>query len=57
VIAATEDGVVVSLRWRDARSPKPHQLFQVLRVRDGRIIDIQDHGERRRALKAVGAPD
>ncbi len=47
----------MSLHWRETGSPKPHQLFQVLRVRDGRIVDIQDHGHRRRALKAVGAPD
>jgi hypothetical protein len=32
-------------------------MFQVLRLRDGRIFDIQDHDRRRVALSAVGAKD
>ncbi|MDQ6727423.1 MAG: hypothetical protein M3066_14830 [Actinomycetota bacterium] len=56
VLAATEEGVVVKLRWREPSSLKVHELFQVLRMREGRIVDIQDHAHRKTALKAVRAP-
>ncbi len=56
VLIATEEGVVVILRWREPTSSKVHELFQVLRMRDGRVVDIQDHAHRKTALKAVRAP-
>jgi len=56
VIAATGDGVVVGLRWREAASSPQREMFQVLRLRAGRVVDMEDHSNRRTALKAVGAP-
>lgn len=56
MIAATDEGVVVSLRWREPASTGPHELFQVMRMREGRVVDIQDHAHRKAALKALGAP-
>jgi hypothetical protein len=55
VLAATDAGVVVGLQWRSPDRDAPIQLYQVLRLRDGRIFDIQDHDRRRAALSAVGA--
>lgn len=55
VITATGTGVVVALRWRQSMSSAPSELFQVLRVRGGKVVDMQDHATRRSALKAVGA--
>jgi hypothetical protein len=51
----TDAGVVVGLQWRSPDRPQPVELFQVLRLDDGMIVDIQDHKRRRSALKAVGA--
>jgi len=56
VIAATGDGVVVGLRWRGSASSTPRELFQVLRLRAGKVVDMEDHPDRQAALKAVGAP-
>ncbi|MDQ2827364.1 MAG: hypothetical protein M3Y04_10475 [Actinomycetota bacterium] len=56
MIAATDEGVVVCLRWLEPASTAPHELFQVMRMREGRVVDIQDHAHRKAALKAVGAP-
>lgn len=55
-MAATEAGVVVGLHWREPQAPETRALFQVLRFRDGRVVDMQDHRDRRTALRAVGAP-
>jgi len=56
VLVATDEGVVVMLRWREPASPKTQEIFQVLRMREGRVVDIQDHAHRKTALKAVRAP-
>jgi hypothetical protein len=55
VIGATGSGVVVGIRWRETDPPADRQLYQVLRLRDGRVVDMQDHPSRGAALKAVGA--
>jgi hypothetical protein len=55
VITATKAGVVVRLRWRETDSPRSSQLFQVLRLRDGKVVDMQDHADRRSALRWVNA--
>jgi ketosteroid isomerase-like protein len=46
---------VVGLGWREPNVPERNQLFQVLRFRDGRVVDMEDFPDRSRALKAVGA--
>jgi hypothetical protein len=62
VIAATDGGVVVGLQWREpseaseAHGPAGRELFQVLRLRDGMVVDMEDHVDRRKALLAVSAP-
>lgn len=56
VIAATPNGVVVRLGWTDAARRTPVEMFQVLRMRDGRVVDMQDYEQRRAALKGLGAP-
>lgn len=54
VVAAAGDRVVVALRWREAAQPSDEQeLFQVLIFRHGRIVAMQDHRQRRAALRAV----
>jgi hypothetical protein len=55
VIAANPAGLVVRLGWTDARRRTPVEMFQVLRMRDGRVVDMQDYNQRRAALKGVGA--
>jgi len=55
VVAETGAGVVVGVRWRQLDSPKPMELFQVLQLRDGKVVDMQDHDDRRSACKAIGA--
>ena len=55
VIAATSAGVVVGLQWRRWDRPGACELFQVLRLRDGRIVDMQDHRGQKEALRAIGA--
>jgi hypothetical protein len=55
VLAVTDAGVVVGLRWRAPDRDEAIEMFQVLRLRDGRIVDIEDHDRRRPALSAVGA--
>lgn len=53
VLATTDVAVVVGIRWRAPDRKDPVEMFQVLRLRDGRIFDIQDHDRRRSALKAI----
>ncbi|HEX3394349.1 MAG TPA: hypothetical protein VHS52_07460 [Acidimicrobiales bacterium] len=55
-MAATAEGVVVRLRWREPESTTTNEMFQVLRLRDGRVVDMADHPNRRTAMKAIGAP-
>jgi len=56
VIAAGSLGVVVRLGWTDAARSAPVEMFQVLRMRDGKVVDMQDYDQRRAALKGAGAP-
>lgn len=55
LIAATTAGAVVRLDWRQAGRPEVSELFQVLRFRDGKIFEMEDHRDRGKALKALGA--
>lgn len=54
VIAATQASVAVELRWGDSTSSTPSHVFHVLRLRDNKVVDMQDHKSRKAALKAVG---
>lgn len=56
MVAETAEGVVVDLQWREPASTTNKQLFQVLRLRKGRVVDMADFPNRRAAMKAVGAP-
>lgn len=56
VIAANAVGVVVRLGWTDAARGTSVEMFQVLQMRDGQVVDMQDYEQRRPALKAVRAP-
>ena len=48
--------MVVGLTWTEQDGPPGRELFQVLRLQDGMVVDMEDHSDRRRALRAVGAP-
>lgn len=56
VIVADAAGVVVRLGWTDAVRGTSVDMFQVLRMHDGQVVDMQDYEQRRPALKAVRAP-
>ncbi len=53
VVAARGSRLVVEWCWRQGTSGTESEVFQVLRLRDGKIVDMQDHADRRRALKAL----
>ncbi|MFN2506609.1 MAG: hypothetical protein ABR540_20760 [Acidimicrobiales bacterium] len=55
VVAQTDAGLVVGLQWRRRDRRDAAELFQVLRLRDGKIVDMQDCRDRLEALKAIGA--
>ncbi len=55
LVAQTDAGLVVGLQWRRPDGRDTAELFQVLRVRDGKIVDMQDCRDRLEALKAIGA--
>ncbi len=55
MVAQTDAGLVVGLQWRRPHRPDTAELFQVLRLRDGKIVDMQDCRDRLEALKAIGA--
>jgi len=44
------------LRWREPASTTTNEMFQVLRLRDGRVVDMADYTDRKGAMRAVGAP-
>lgn len=52
-MAATATGVVVGLGWREEADRRPRALYQVLRFRDGKVVDIEDHRDRAAALRAL----
>ena len=54
VIASTGHAALVGLRWRDSGSSAEVELYQVLRLQKGKIVDMEDHAHRRRALQALG---
>jgi hypothetical protein len=54
VVGAGQDAVVVRLRWRPAGGPEDAELFQVLRLRDGLVVDMQDHRDGPGALRDAG---
>lgn len=56
VIAETPAGVVMGLTWRVTERREQMELFQVLRLRSGKIVDMQDHRSRGAALRSVGVP-
>jgi hypothetical protein len=56
VVAETAEGVVVDLQWREPASTTNKQLFQVLRLCNGRVVDMADFPNRGAAMKALGAP-
>lgn len=55
VIASSVDRVLVELHWIDTTRDghDPERLWQLLTVRDGSILAMQDFGNRSRALKAM----
>lgn len=55
VIAANDAGVVVALRWRTGGSDEHHRRYQVLKLRDGLVFDMQDYLREPAALRAIGA--
>jgi hypothetical protein len=55
VVAQTDAGLVVGLQWRRRDRRDTSELFQVLRLRDGKIVDMQDCRDRLEALKVIGA--
>lgn len=55
VLAESGDAVAVGLRWREAGRDKPREWFQVLRIAQGRVVDMQDFERRGPALRAVAA--
>ena len=55
VVAETPGSIVVALRWRELDHPDASELFQVLRLRDGKVFDMQDYPDRHAAMKAVAA--
>jgi hypothetical protein len=55
VIQAGGGRVVMELRWRtDDNGGRVRSLFQVLTLRDGKIVDMQDCRTRRAALSYAG---
>ena len=55
MIAATNAGVVVGLQWRDSDGRETTELFQVVRLREGKIVDMEDYRDRHKALNALTA--
>jgi hypothetical protein len=55
VIASNNQHVLVELHWVDPTSSAgaPERLWQLLTVRAGSIVAMQDYGSRPRALKAM----
>ena len=53
VVASSEVGVVVALRWHVSGSGEIHRRYQALKLRDGLVYDMQDYREERAARRAV----
>ncbi len=52
-MAAEERGVVVELRWRETSSEDEFRLYQMLRMRDGQVVDMQDFRQEKSARRAL----
>jgi hypothetical protein len=55
VIASSDLGVVVSLRWRLRGGDEVHLEYQALKLRDGLVFDMQAYRQERPARRAIGA--
>jgi hypothetical protein len=53
VVASNDVGVVVALRWQVGGTHEMHRLYQVLKLRDGLVYDMQDYREERVARRAL----
>ena len=53
VIASRVDRVLVGLQWIDPTRNLDERLWQLLTMRGGSIMAMQDYGGRSRALKAM----
>jgi len=56
VITATGQGVVAALRWLEGDPAMSREIFQVLRLRDGKVVAMRDYPDRLGALRAVDGP-
>ena len=56
MIASGPGAVVVALQWHAAGESDAveHEQFQVLRFRDGRVVDMDEHRTPEAALGAAG---
>lgn len=56
MIASGPGAVVVALHWRAAGDDDPaeYEQFQVLRFRDGRVVDMDEHRTPEAAFRAAG---
>jgi hypothetical protein len=50
---AEDKGVVVELRWRDTSSDEEFRQYQMLRMRDGLVVDMQDFRQEKSARRAL----
>lgn len=55
VVASSDLGVVVSLRWRLRGDGEVHREYQALKLRDGLLFDMQAYRQERAARRAIGA--
>jgi hypothetical protein len=53
VIASTPVGVLVALTYRITASDEVQVRFEVLKIRNGLVYDMQDHRDERGARKAL----
>jgi hypothetical protein len=53
IVDATDAGVVVELEWQFKTSPEKHQLYQMMRMSDGLVEDMQDYRSEREARRAL----
>jgi hypothetical protein len=55
IIASSEYGVVVALKWRVDGSDDAHRQYQAIKLREGLVFDIQDYRQERAARLAIRA--
>jgi hypothetical protein len=49
------DAIIVRLQWRGTTGPEDHEMFQVLRFCDNKVVEMEDHRTERGATKAAKA--